>query len=110
MDERVRRHEEASANLIERMRAFGFEPLVDAAHRLPPLTTLRLPASLGSKEEAALRKRLLQAHGIEVGGGLGALAGQVWRVGLMGENARIESVDRLIAALESEGVAGVGAG
>lgn len=104
MDERVRRHEQASANLIERMHAFGFQPLVEDAYRLPPLTTLRLPASLGPADEAALRKRLLQAHGIEVGGGLGALAGAVWRVGLMGENARIESVDRLVAALESEGV------
>ena len=107
---RARRHEEASANLIERMRTFGFEPLVEEPHRLPPLTTLRLPSFLGPEQELDLRKRLLTTHGIEVGGGLGALSGEVWRVGLMGENARLESVDRLIAALESEGVARAGQG
>ena len=52
--------------------------------------------------EAALRRRLLERHGIEVGGGLGKLAGTIWRVGLMGENARIESVERLLGALKEE--------
>ena len=52
--------------------------------------------------EADLRKRLLERHSIEVGGGLGELAGQVWRVGLMGENARPESVDALVKALQTE--------
>jgi alanine-glyoxylate transaminase/serine-glyoxylate transaminase/serine-pyruvate transaminase len=49
--------------------------------------------------EAKLRRRLLDDHGIEVGGGLGKLAGSVWRVGLMGENARVENVARLVEAL-----------
>jgi alanine-glyoxylate transaminase/serine-glyoxylate transaminase/serine-pyruvate transaminase len=51
--------------------------------------------------EAALRRRLLDREGIEVGGGLGKLAGRVWRVGLMGENARVENVARLAGALRS---------
>ena len=50
----------------------------------------------------ALRRDLLQRHDIEVGAGLGALAGHVWRSGLMGENARPASVDRLATALEAE--------
>ncbi|MER3590098.1 MAG: alanine--glyoxylate aminotransferase, partial [Mastigocladus sp. ERB_26_1] len=43
---------------------------------------------------------LLLEHNIEIGGGLGELAGQVWRVGLMGFNSRKENVDRLIEALQ----------
>ena len=50
-------------------------------------------------DEALVRRRLLTEHGIEVGGGLGTLAGRIWRIGLMGENARPEVVDRLLAAL-----------
>jgi alanine-glyoxylate transaminase/serine-glyoxylate transaminase/serine-pyruvate transaminase len=50
--------------------------------------------------EAAVRRRLLERHDIEIGGGLGKLAGRVWRIGLMGENAREDVADRLLAALE----------
>ena len=52
-------------------------------------------------DEAALRRRLLESHGIEVGGGLGKLAGRIWRIGLMGENARPEVVARLLGALDA---------
>ncbi|MAJ60485.1 MAG: alanine--glyoxylate aminotransferase, partial [bacterium TMED88] len=89
---RIRRHQEAGEALVESLAPFGFTPLVSAQYRLPMLTTLRLPESLPPQEEAALRRRLLDHHNIEVGGGLGELAGQVWRVGLMGENAHLESV------------------
>ncbi len=99
MTAREARHRQASAALIERLGALGFEPLVAAGIRLPQLTTLRLPASVIDAGEATIRRRLLDEHGIEVGGGLGKLAGNVWRVGLMGENARTESVERLQAAL-----------
>ena len=44
-------------------------------------------------------KTLLTEHGIEIGGGLGELAGRVWRVGLMGHNSRRDNVERLMAAL-----------
>ena len=101
MAAREARHRAASAALIERLGALGFEPLVDEAIRLPQLTTLRLPSSVIDAGEATLRRRLLDEHGIEVGGGLGKLAGNVWRVGLMGENARSESVERLDAALRT---------
>ena len=77
----------------------GFEPLVDEACRLPMLTSMRLPESVHQQGEAKVRARLLNEHGIEVGGGLGALAGQIWRIGLMGENARTDRVERLAAAL-----------
>jgi len=66
------------------------------------LTAVRLPEAVSPAGETALRRRLLERHDIEVGGGLGKLAGQIWRIGLMGENARDEVVDRLLAALASE--------
>lgn len=96
---REARHREAQRVLVQRLATLGFEPLVDEAVRLPPLTTLRLPPAVKEADEAGIRRRLLEEHGIEVGGGLGKLAGQVWRVGLMGENARPESVVRLETAL-----------
>jgi alanine-glyoxylate transaminase/serine-glyoxylate transaminase/serine-pyruvate transaminase len=96
MPARVARHLDASSYLIERLTDLGFSPLVRSEHRLWPLTTLRLPSGI---DEARLRRRLLSECGIEVGGGLGALAGSVWRIGLMGENARRAHVDSLLDAL-----------
>lgn len=102
IEKRAARHVAAARALIEGVAPFGFQPLVAEAHRLPMLTTLRLPEKVRDSGEAALRRRLLDDYDIEVGGGLGALAGQVWRVGLMGENAQTTAVERLINALEHE--------
>jgi alanine-glyoxylate transaminase/serine-glyoxylate transaminase/serine-pyruvate transaminase len=99
MPARERRHRAAAAALIEQLAPLGFAPLVAPEVRLPTLTTLRLPEAVRARGEAALRRQLLEAHGIEIGGGLGKLAGSVWRVGLMGENARVEHVARLVEAL-----------
>ena len=102
IDARAARHRRAAARLVSGLERLGFEPLVAPAHRLPMLTAARLPAAGVRAGEAALRRRLLERHGIEVGGGLGKLAGQIWRIGLMGENARDEVVDRLLEAIEGE--------
>ena len=72
------------------------------AIRLPSLTTLRLPPSVLEQGEANLRRRILDRYGIELGGGLGKLAGSVWRIGLMGENARFTNVESLLCALHRE--------
>lgn len=96
---RYARHEAAAARLVEGLEPLGFTPLVAAEHRLPMLTSVRLPASVNALGEGAVRGRLLQEFGIEVGAGLGPLAGEIWRIGLMGENARPEPVDRLLDAL-----------
>ncbi len=101
MAARERRHRAAAAELIEQLAPLGFSPLVAPELRLPTLTTLRLPEAVRAAGEAKLRRRLLDEHGIEVGGGLGKLAGAVWRVGLMGENARVENVARLVEALRT---------
>jgi alanine-glyoxylate transaminase/serine-glyoxylate transaminase/serine-pyruvate transaminase len=96
---RYARHSEAAFRLTEGLDAMGFDCLVAAANRLPMLTSVRLPARVQSLGEAAVRTRLLEEFGIEVGAGLGPLSGEIWRIGLMGENARPEVVDRLLEAL-----------
>lgn len=101
-DARFARHADAAARLLAGLEPLGFEPLVPAGERLPMLNAVRLPERVVRAGEAALRRRLLDRHGIEVGGGLGKLAGRIWRIGLMGENARPETVDRLLGALAEE--------
>ncbi|MEO1688790.1 MAG: alanine--glyoxylate aminotransferase family protein, partial [Pseudomonadota bacterium] len=90
------RHAAAHARLAEGLAALGLEFLVEPGARLPMLNTVRIPDGV---EDAPLRAALLQGRGIEIGAGLGPLAGKVWRIGLMGENARPETVDRLLDAL-----------
>jgi alanine-glyoxylate transaminase / serine-glyoxylate transaminase / serine-pyruvate transaminase len=102
MEVRAARHRSAAEQLIDGVRPLGFEPLVEARYRLPMLTTLRLPESVLRRGEADLRRALLDRYGVEVGGGLGKLAGQVWRIGLMGENARLINVEALLFALRKE--------
>ncbi len=102
MQTRVHRHREVGAALLEGLAPLGFQPLVDEAHRLPMLAAVRLPASLPPGGEAGLRRRLLDRYGIELGGGLGKLAGSIWRIGLMGENARLTNVEALLSALRRE--------
>jgi len=50
-------------------------------------------------DDGAVRRRLLQTHAIEIGGGLGPLAGKIWRIGLMGHSSRPENVVRVLEAL-----------
>jgi alanine-glyoxylate transaminase/serine-glyoxylate transaminase/serine-pyruvate transaminase len=95
---RAERHVRAHRHLVEELEGLGFRFLVDPDHRLPMLNTVIPPV----EDEADLRRRLLQNHGIEVGGGLGKLASRVWRIGLMGENATTQVVDRLVDALRTE--------
>ena len=84
----------------------GFELLAEPDHQLAPLTAIRVPDGVDGK---AVQRQLLQQDGIEVGGGLGPEAPAIWRVGLMGPNANIETADRvldaLLAAVESQNAA-----
>ena len=90
------RHQENAEYLWEGLEDLGLTMHVEKEYRLPTLTTVRIPTGVDGK---AIARQLLNEHNIEIGGGLGELAGQVWRVGLMGFNSRPESVDRLLAAL-----------
>ncbi len=91
------RHREAAQHMQTALKRFGFTPLVAEGARLHPLTTLNLPDGF---DEAGVRARLLNDYKIEVGGGLGPLAGKIWRVGLMGHNASRTSVVTLVGALD----------
>lgn len=71
--------------------------LPPAAERLWTLNAVRVPEGV---DEAAVRRRLLEEFSIEIGAGLGPLAGRVWRVGLMGAGSTIANVTRLLTALE----------
>jgi alanine-glyoxylate transaminase/serine-glyoxylate transaminase/serine-pyruvate transaminase len=66
--------------------------------RLAPLTAVRVPEGVDGK---AVQGRLLLEHGIEVGGGLGPDAPAMWRIGLMGRNASVETADRALTALDA---------
>lgn len=90
------RHRAAHDRLVERLQGLGVAFVVDKEHRLPQLNTVWLPAGV---EDVPERRRLLDEFGIEIGGGLGPLAGRIWRIGLMGETCRIENVDRLAEAI-----------
>ncbi len=91
-----RRHQENVEYLWRRLEDIGLSLHVQREYRLPTLTTVRIPEGVDGK---AIARQLLLEHGIEIGGGLGELAGQVWRIGLMGFNSRKENVDRLLEAL-----------
>ncbi|QHG18243.1 alanine--glyoxylate aminotransferase family protein [Nostoc sp. ATCC 53789] len=90
------RHQKNVEYLWEGLENLGLSMHVEQEYRLPTLTTVCIPAEVDGK---AIARQLLNEHNIEIGGGLGELAGLVWRVGLMGFNSRKESVDQLLAAL-----------
>lgn len=92
------RHQEAAALLKEGLLDLGYTYLVPEAAQMPQLHVVIPPAHI-LQEEAQVRASLLKNQRIEIGGGLGALAGKVWRIGLMGHAARIENVDRLLSTL-----------
>lgn len=95
---RIERHDLAGRYLQRQLRARGFELLAEPARQLAPLTAVRVPDGLDGKE---VQTRLLREHGLEVGGGLGPAAPPMWRIGLMGANATIETADTVLAAFDS---------
>ena len=97
LEARWARHAEVGRLFQEHIQDRNTTLLAQAGHRLPQLTSIGWPDTV---DEGKLRRRLLDEHGIEVGGGLGAFAGSAWRVGLMGEAATHECVDRLLDAVD----------
>ncbi|SBO42358.1 alanine--glyoxylate aminotransferase family protein [Cyanobium sp. NIES-981] len=93
------RHQRNAERLWAGLEELGLELHAPEHLRLPTLTTVRIPEGVDGK---AFSLHLLNQHGIEVGGGLGALAGKVWRIGLMGFNSRPENVDRLLELFRTE--------
>lgn len=97
LEARFERHRNNSAELLQRLGELDLHPFVDESIRLPTLNAIKTPDTI---DEAQVRKRLLHDFGIEIGGGLGDLAGQVWRIGLMGESSRPAHIVYLIRALQ----------
>ncbi len=93
-----RRHAASHEILRGALEPRGFSFLVDDPHRLPQLNAVRTPEGM---KEADVRSRLLREFDIEVGSGLGALAGKIWRVGLMGFGATRANVERLCEGLDA---------
>jgi len=96
LEARFARHARHRDALVEGLQKLGLSMLVEPEHRLPMLTSVCVPDGV---DDAAVRRRLLTTHGIEIGGGLGPLAGKVWRIGLMGHSSRPENIVRALSAL-----------
>lgn len=90
------RHRALHERLAAGLERLGMSYVCAPEHRLPQLNAVRVPAGV---DEAALRRALLEEYSIEIGGGLGALAGEVWRIGLMGAAASPANVALLLGAL-----------
>ena len=91
------RHRKNQAALQAGLAAIGIEYATQAGHALPQLNAVRIPAGV---DDAAVRKTLLDRFNIEIGAGLGAFKGKVWRIGLMGYSSRQTNVLVFLAALE----------
>lgn len=96
LEARWTRHREAHDALVRGLDALGLTLFTPASHRAPTINVINVPDGV---DEAKVRSRLL-GMGVEMGGGLGALAGKVWRVGTMGYNAQADRVGRFVGALE----------
>ena len=92
------RHRAAHEQLAAGLGELGLEPFVEPRARLPMLNAVTVPDGV---DDAAVSSALLNDHGIEIGAGLGPLAGRIWRIGLMGHTAREQNVARLLSALRA---------
>lgn len=97
LDARVARTATTARALWAGLRALGIELLVAQEHRLPTLTAAKVPDGV---DEARVRAHLMGEYGIEIAGGLGPLAGKIWRIGLMGASCSRRNLVLLLAALE----------
>lgn len=99
LEARLGRHQRNGQALWAGLEVMGLTLHAQEAYRLPVLTTVRIPDGI---EDVKLRRALLYEHNIEIAGGLGPLAGKVWRIGLMGVASSAENVLAVLAALEQE--------
>ena len=91
------RHIQMHQLLKAGLEKFGIKFVVAEASRLPQLNAVYIPEGV---DDAAVRSRLLNDYNLEIGAGLGDLAGKAWRIGLMGYGARRENVALCLRALE----------
>jgi len=96
--QRIARHADAGGYFQAQMRERGYELLAEPEAQLPQLSAVSVPDGVDGKQ---IQTRLLREHGIEVGGGLGPDAPDIWRIGMMGTNAHTETADRLLEAFDA---------
>jgi alanine-glyoxylate transaminase/serine-glyoxylate transaminase/serine-pyruvate transaminase len=96
LQNRFERHLRNHRALVAGVEAMGLQMLVKPENRLPTLNTIRVPDGV---DEAKVRGYLLETFNLEIGAGLGALKGQVWRVGLMGYSSSAENVLFFMSAI-----------
>jgi len=94
----IQRHKDMHELLVSELKTLGLELFVEESARLPMLNAVKIPEGV---DDAGVRARLLKDYHIEIGGGLGPLAGKIWRIGLMGETAKKENIQRLMDALKN---------
>jgi len=92
------RHAHNHAALKAGVEAMGLSFFVDEAYRLPQLNAVTIPEGV---DEAALRSTLLNSYNLEIGAGLGPMAGKIWRIGLMGFASNETNVLNCLGALEA---------
>ena len=97
LQDRWARHQRHHLSLAAGLAALGLSLLPPAGERLWTLNAVRVPDGV---DEAAVRRRLLDEFSIEIGAGLGPLAGRIWRVGLMGAGSTLANVTHFLTALE----------
>jgi len=93
-----KRHQHNHMALRAGIEALGLSFVVPEADRLPQLNSVTIPEGV---DDAAVRSQLLNEFNLEIGAGLGALAGKVWRIGLMGHSSRAENIILCLSALEA---------
>ncbi|WP_051275276.1 pyridoxal-phosphate-dependent aminotransferase family protein [Aestuariibacter salexigens] len=92
------RHANKHAKLHDGLVSMGLSFVVDEQYRLPQLNVVNIPPGI---DDAAIRTRLLNEFDLEIGAGLGPLAGKVWRIGLMGHGCSDKNIDYCLASLKA---------
>ena len=90
------RHQRNHLSLREGLLAMGIDFVVAEADRLPQLNAVAIPQGV---DDMQIRTQLLKQYNLEIGAGLGALAGKVWRIGLMGHASNQNNIDFCLNAL-----------
>jgi alanine-glyoxylate transaminase / serine-glyoxylate transaminase / serine-pyruvate transaminase len=98
LEARWARHDEAGRSFQKQVLDRGLSLLAEPDYQLAPLTAIRVPEGVDGPE---VQRQMLREHDIEIGGGLGPDAPPIWRLGLMGHNATVDTAQRLFDALDA---------
>jgi len=97
LENRFSRHRRVHKYLKAGLAELGITYASDPEHSLPMLNLINIPESI--ENEAAMRRQMLDEFNLEIGGGLGQLAGKCWRIGLMGHGAHETNVDDILRVM-----------